>query len=148
VQAICAIDLNANPLLPPIISRQATVTDQTNGLCTSPWASGDTVPLGVPVKPGTYSNEVWLEDASGNRLQDLLYGFIELTPAGRLPNALVNPLPSQPVLAFGGPPVQSYPSEVNFPSALANQGAFAVADDIGVLFFANQGFWWNIGQVS
>ncbi len=101
IMAVCKLDLQDNPIRPAIISRQATITDSDNGLCYVPWNSGDTVPAGVPYQPGRYSVEIWIEDVDGNRFQELLCGFIELTPAGRLPDDVIVPLPSQLPIALG-----------------------------------------------
>ncbi len=103
IMAVCKLDLQDNPIRPAIISRQATITDSDNGLCYVPWDSGDTVPAGIPYQPGRYSVEIWIEDVDGNRMQELLCGFIELTAAGRLPNDVIVPLPSQLPLAQGPP---------------------------------------------
>lgn len=88
------------------ISRQATVTNSAQGLATVPIASGDTVVGGVPLPWGDYNVDCWAEDASGNRL-DLAYGPIFIGPAYRLPNAPVNPLPSQTPIPAGYVTIQN-----------------------------------------
>lgn len=84
-----------------LISRQATITNASAGLCYVPIASGDTAPSPTPLASGTYNVDCWVEETggSGNRL-DLAFGTVFLAPAYRLPNATVNPLPPQIPLGF------------------------------------------------
>src|SRR5258706_2255000 len=97
--SLCALDAG-RPVQPPIIAREATVTDAANGECYVPWADGDTVPSGVPVTNGLYVADVWITDASGNRLRMLGTIQIRLLSAATLPATVVTPLPSQPPLGL------------------------------------------------
>jgi hypothetical protein len=101
VSSLSEIDLSDHPKQPPLIARQATITDAVNGLAYVPWASGDTVPLTGPLSAGAYYLDLWITDGSGNRLAMLVGGLIELKPAATLPSNPVTPLPSEPPLGQG-----------------------------------------------
>jgi hypothetical protein len=97
---IKAIDTRGLPHGPAIISRACTIVIAADGTCYAPLSSGDTVPSGNPIKAGYYALDVWAEDVSGNRLS-LGYGQVFISPASRLPDALVTALPEQAPLAQG-----------------------------------------------
>lgn len=102
VMSLCQLDLQGNPSQPPVISRQADISDPTSaGICTVPWASGDTVVSGVGRTPGSYGFDLWLTDVSGDRLSMLTFGTLELVAAAGLPDAVITPLPDQEPLALG-----------------------------------------------
>lgn len=101
--SLTANDPRGNPILPELFSRSATITGSPINRCTVPWASGDTVPSGSPLPPGSYSVDVWLTDGGGNRLQVLGTAKIQLKAVATLPGTLVSPLPAQVPLGQGVP---------------------------------------------
>lgn len=128
VLAISRLDTMGNPVSPAIISRNATVTSAGDGLAYAPIASGDTVPAGVPYPPGSYGIEAWIEEtATGDRVQSLGFGTIALTPAARLPDATVNPLPAQALL---GSVALEYTMATR-PDATLNRGLIIHVTDLG-----------------
>lgn len=104
VMALNSLDLRGNPVLPAIIAREATIdSPATLGTCVVEWLNGDLIPSDTPVTSGTYSIEVWTEDADGNRLQTLTQSLIEIVASGYLPGDPITPLPGQDPLALGPP---------------------------------------------
>lgn len=81
------------------ISRQATLTAPTLGLCVVPLAVNDTAALPA----GPYSWDLWLTDASGNRAQVVPGSSFLVQPAFGHSGQPVTALPSQAPLAQGPP---------------------------------------------
>jgi len=104
VLAFCALSFGL-PTQPPLISRQATISNTpTNGTATATFAAGDTAPTpATALVPGSYGLDIFLTDASGDRLQTMTFSIVTLQPAGALPSNPITPLPSQAPLAQGPP---------------------------------------------
>lgn len=102
VLALSQLDATSNPLKgrAPLISRQATISSpSTAGNAVANWVANDTALF----LPGAYGLEVWLTDASGNRLQSLAFVDVQLSPGAYKPGGSITPLPSQNPLAQGPP---------------------------------------------
>lgn len=134
IVSICDLDLYGLPSQPPLISRQATITDPTNGLAFAPFASGDTAALA----PNSYGVDIYTIDTSGNRLQTMLSGTLTLLPSAGLPGAPITVLPTQQPIGVGpqgptGPQGPAVPLSNATPHALgtaaAGTGTSASRDD-------------------
>lgn len=98
VLALSALDIQQNPISPAIIARQAIIAPPpSNGLATATWLPVDTAgspagvkPVTLPLASGLYGIELWVVDASGERIQLLSFGTITLTPASYLPSSITN----------------------------------------------------------
>ncbi len=161
------INTRGLPERPPIISHQATITDDAGGLCYVPVVSGDTVPSGTAIAAGYYDVDVWAEDVDGNRLP-LAFGQMFISPAVTLPGTLVTPLPEQEPLAQGpagppgadgpagptgptgasGIPIVAYATLGDFPDSEANVGAFGYALNTNLLYVSENGGWRSVSGVA
>ena len=103
VSSLAALNIQGQPIQPPTIARQATITGSPVNQCTVAWAPSDTVPSGVPVTPGAYAFDVWTTDPDGNRLQNCGTVQVTLVLPATLPSTEVTPLPSTAPLGLGLP---------------------------------------------
>src|ERR1700756_1406239 len=82
IMSISDGDLRENPILPPIVERQANIlTPAANGIITVPFNPNDTYPSATP---GQKRADLFLTDVSGNRLV-LTFGALPLLPAATVP---------------------------------------------------------------
>lgn len=109
---LCKLDPRGNPILPPVVPRQADILDPgTDGKCRVQINPSDTVPGGVPILPGKYGFGLWFTDEDGNRTAMLSFCEVELIPATVLPATQIVPLPQQDPLAQGPQGIQGIQGE-------------------------------------